>query len=60
MEDTICAISTSTGNNGAISIVRMSGPEAVKIMDKLFSNKQFIKSKPHTIHYGFILDHQKK
>ncbi len=60
MEDTICAISTSTGNNGAISIVRMSGPEAVKIMDKLFSNKQFIKSKTHTIHYGFILDHQKK
>jgi len=60
MEETICAISTSLGNNGAISIIRLSGPDAVKITSKIFSNQKFLEAKSHTIHYGFILAEKKK
>lgn len=54
MEKTIAAISTNLGSNGAISIVRMSGPDAVAITSRIFSNKEFLNAKSHTIHYGFI------
>lgn len=60
MEDTICAISTNPGNNGAISIVRLSGPEAILITDKIFSNQKFKTAESHTIHYGYIKDQGKK
>lgn len=54
MYDTICAISTSIGI-GAISIVRITGPEAIDIVDKVFSGN--LKNKEtHTIHYGHIID----
>lgn len=54
MFDTICAISTSSGI-GAISIVRITGPEAIDIVDKVFSGN--LKDKEtHTIHYGHIID----
>lgn len=54
MNDTICAISTSIGI-GAISIVRITGPEAIDIVDKVFSGN--LKNKEsHTIHYGHIID----
>ena len=54
MYDTICAISTSIGI-GAISIVRITGPEAIDIVDKVFSDN--LKDKEtHTIHYGQIID----
>ena len=35
MEDTIAAISTAQGV-GAISIIRVSGPEAIQIVSKIF------------------------
>ncbi len=54
MNDTICAISTNTGNNGAISIVRISGPEAIAITSKIFTNLKFATAESHTIHYGYI------
>lgn len=54
MYDTICAISTSSGI-GAISIVRITGPEAIDIVDKVFSGTLKDK-KTHTIHYGHIID----
>lgn len=60
MEETICAISTSLGNNGAISIIRLSGPDAINITSKIFSNKAFKDAKTHTIHYGYILNQNKK
>jgi len=60
MEETICAISTNPGNHGAISIVRLSGPSAVDITAKIFSNKKFLSAPTHTIHYGFIEDQNKK
>ncbi len=55
MEDTICAISTSQGI-GAISIVRVSGPEAISIVNKIFKGKDLTKVDSHTINYGHIVD----
>ena len=55
MEDTICAISTSIGI-GAISIVRVSGPEAISIVNKIFKGKDLTKVESHTINYGHIVD----
>ena len=52
MNDTIAAISTSLGI-GAISIVRMSGTDSIKIANKIFS-KDLENVKSHTINYGFI------
>lgn len=55
-EDTIAAISTPVGE-GAISIVRMSGPEAICAGDRLFRGKlPLSQAKTHTIHYGKIID----
>ena len=59
MEHTIAAISTSTMSSGGISIVRLSGVDAVEIADKIFEakNKKKLKdARSHTIHYGVIKD----
>ncbi|AYV68739.1 MULTISPECIES: tRNA uridine-5-carboxymethylaminomethyl(34) synthesis GTPase MnmE [Niallia] len=56
--DTIAAISTPMGE-GAIAIVRLSGPDSIKIADKLFKsigNKKLSEVATHTIHYGHIMD----
>lgn len=54
--DTITSISTPMGE-GAIGIVRLSGPEAVEIGDKLYKGKKKLKDVPsHTINYGYIID----
>jgi len=54
--DTITSISTPMGE-GAIGIVRLSGPEAVEIGDKLYKGKKKLKDVPsHTINYGHIID----
>lgn len=55
--DTIAAISTPPGE-GAISIVRLSGDQAVEIADRVFQagNKQLADVSSHTIHYGHIVD----
>ena len=58
MEDTIVAISTSVGE-GAISIIRLSGNDALTIASKVFT-KDLIKVDSHTIHYGFIKDKNEK
>ena len=39
MEHTIAAISTSTMSSGGISIVRMSGKDAIETADKIFVSK---------------------
>lgn len=54
MNDTIVAISTTTGV-GAISIIRLSGPESLEIVSKVFT-KDLLKVPSHTIHYGHIKD----
>jgi len=53
--DTITAISTPVGE-GAISIVRLSGNDAIVIADRLFSGKNLTQVDSHTIHYGKIID----
>ena len=56
--NTICAISTALSPS-AISIVRMSGPNASSIIKEIFipSNpERFEKNESHTIHYGHIVD----
>ena len=58
MNDTIAAISTAQGI-GAISIVRVSGSDAIKIVNDIFSN-DIMNAISHTIHYGFILDNGEK
>ena len=53
--DTIAAISTPPGE-GAISIVRLSGEDAIKIANQVFRGKNLTKVASHTIHYGHIID----
>lgn len=58
-EDTIVSIAT-TVNNSAISIVRLSGKDAISIVNKIFAGKDLKKVKSHTINYGHIIDSQTK
>lgn len=53
MSDTICAISTALGI-GAISIIRVSGPEAIFKVATIFKGEDLTKVESHTIHYGHI------
>lgn len=55
MNDTICAIASAQGV-GAISIIRVSGEESTKIVDKIFQGKNLTKVESHTINYGHIVD----
>ena len=57
MNDTIVAISTTMGV-GAISIVRLSGKEAIAIANKSFKEKNLEEVATHTIHYGHIYDEE--
>lgn len=57
-DSTIAVISTAL-SQGAISIVRVSGDQAIEIVQKIFSRD--IRHVPsHTIHYGYILDDDKE
>ena len=58
--ETIAAISTAIGNGG-IGIIRMSGKESFKILEKIFKNSKgekldLNKIKGYTIQYGTIVD----
>ncbi|GAB3797786.1 tRNA uridine-5-carboxymethylaminomethyl(34) synthesis GTPase MnmE [Virgibacillus kimchii] len=53
--DTITAISTPIGE-GAISIVRLSGPEAIPMAAGIFQGKNITEADSHTMHYGKIID----
>ena len=55
---TIAAISTAMSDAG-IGIVRMSGPEAFAIADRVYKGKKdksLLDQKTHTIHYGYVMD----
>jgi len=59
-DDTIAAISTPIGESG-IGIVRISGPKALEIAQKVFRDKKLNKTKiksffSHTVHYGFVIN----
>ncbi|MDU3104632.1 MAG: tRNA uridine-5-carboxymethylaminomethyl(34) synthesis GTPase MnmE [Staphylococcus epidermidis] len=54
--DTITSISTPMGE-GAIGIVRLSGPQAIEIGDILYKGKKKLSEvETHTINYGHIID----
>ena len=50
---TIAAISTPQGTGG-ISVIRISGADAVSIASAVFTGRDLRKVQSHTIHYGFI------
>ena len=54
MNDTIVALSTAIGV-GAISIIRLSGDDALKIVNSIFKGKDLEKVDSHTINYGHII-----
>ena len=57
--DTIAAIATAVSDSG-IGIVRLSGDEAISVVDQCYRSKSgkkhLINVESHTIHYGFIFD----
>ncbi|EHM69748.1 tRNA uridine-5-carboxymethylaminomethyl(34) synthesis GTPase MnmE [Staphylococcus epidermidis] len=58
--DTITSISTPMGE-GAIGIVRLSGPQAIEIGDILYKGKKKLSEvETHTINYGHIIDPETK
>jgi tRNA modification GTPase len=58
LEDTIAAIATPNGV-GAISIIRISGNEAIPVAEYIFKGKShIIDARSHTVHYGKIVDSQ--
>lgn len=56
--DTIAAIATAMSDSG-IGIIRVSGEDAIQIVDKIYRNANYQKSltkyASHTIHYGYIV-----
>ena len=57
-EDTIVALATPSGV-GAISIIRVSGPNSITACDSIFTGKtKLSECSSHTIHYGKIFDDQ--
>lgn len=53
--DTICALATPNGV-GALGIIRVSGNEALGIVNRCFEGKNITEVASHTVHYGFIKD----
>ncbi|MFT6747902.1 MAG: tRNA modification GTPase, partial [Glaciecola sp.] len=57
--DTIIACATAPGM-GAIAVIRISGPEAIKIVNKNFKSfvkgKSLLKAKSHTANYGELFN----
>ena len=56
-QDTICALATPPG--GAIAIVRVSGPDAITVTEKIFS-KSLEKADGYTLHFGQVADGEGK
>lgn len=56
-DDTICAVATRAG--GALGIVRVSGPEAIRLTDSIFraaSGHPLASAAPYTLSFGQIVD----
>ncbi len=56
LNDTIVALSTPPGT-GAIAVIRLSGKDAIDIVNAVFEGKDLLRQKSHTIHFGTIKDH---
>ena len=57
INNTITALATPPGQ-GALGIIRVSGPETIPIVNNLFKGKDLTKVNSHTIHLGTIRDDQ--
>lgn len=61
--DTIAAVATALSDSG-IGIIRISGSDAISIVDELYRSKngkkKLINVDSHTIHYGFIVDNNQE
>jgi tRNA modification GTPase len=58
LEDTIAALATAVGE-GAVGIIRLSGPEAVKFADNFFKSadgKKIEQTKPRFLKLGWWID----
>lgn len=55
-QDTIVALATSPGAQGAIAVIRVSGNEAITIVNDVFKGKDLTKQESHTLHFGTIRD----
>lgn len=53
-QDTIVALATSPGSQGAIAVIRVSGAEAITLVNTVFKGKDLSKQASHTIHFGTI------
>jgi tRNA modification GTPase len=54
---TICAVATAQG--GAISVIRISGPQAIQVTDRIFKpvkGMPFSERAPYSVSYGRIID----
>ena len=56
--DTIVALATAHGK-GAIAVIRLSGPEAITIADRLFHGKSLAEQESHTLHFGTLREEGK-
>ena len=57
--DTIIALSTPPGA-GAIGVIRLSGPDTIKVVDEVFHGRNLTKVKGNTVHFGKIKDENDK
>ncbi|MBD1428521.1 tRNA uridine-5-carboxymethylaminomethyl(34) synthesis GTPase MnmE [Sphingobacterium litopenaei] len=53
-QDTIVALATSPGSQGAIAVIRVSGTDAISLVNSVFKGKDLNKQASHTIHFGTI------
>ncbi len=56
--DTIIALATAQGIS-AIAVIRLSGPEAIALVQQVFHGKNLALQPSHTVHLGTIRDHEK-
>lgn len=54
LNDTICALATP-GGVGAIGVIRVSGSEAIAIVNRIFQGKDLTTQPGHTVHFGKII-----
>jgi tRNA modification GTPase len=58
LNDTICALATA-GGVGAIGVIRVSGQQAIIVVDSVFKGKRLTQQPTHTVHFGKIIDGDK-
>jgi tRNA modification GTPase len=57
-DDTILALATPPGI-GAIAVLRVSGPQAISLVNEVFPRKDLLHQKGYTLHFGTIQDGDK-